>query len=305
MTDITGLTNALTDVIIRVTDIELQKVGLTKGFFHEKSSFDYEQLLQILVGRKIKTVQGGSPANVIHGAARMGLKTALFGTVGGDDFGKKYVKALQKARVQCLFSWQEGASGMCYTLVTPDGEKTSFARLGVAGMYNPDLERLKETKLFHTSGYELLTNPAWVMDAIEYAKKLKRKVSFDLADPDAIVAQRWNLEDLLEGEQIDILFATEEEAEKLTGYHGVKALRQLSCPISVLKKGSKGSYVREGGKNYRIPVYKTEVINTNGAGDAYAAGFLFGYLKKFAVEECGRMGSYLASRVCGREKARF
>ena len=101
----------------------------------------------------------------------------------------------------------------------------------------------------------------------------------------------------------DILFATEEEARELTGKPPFKALEELAkiCPITILKRGKKGSVVRTGNKNYKIQAYPTKLKNTCGAGDAYTAGFFSFYTNEFPVEECGRMGSYIASRVCASE----
>lgn len=292
--DIAGLTNALTDVIVSVTDDELKEFNLRKGVFN--SNVD-ARVYEIISRRKAKMFHGGSSANVIHGAAALGLNAALFGTVGNDECGESYIQHVKEARIISCVSIADGPSGLCYTLVSSDGEKTAFAKIGVAGAYNFDIRQLEKTKIFHTSGYELLTNPQKTEETIDYAKKKGALISFDLACP-GVVRERKRLESLLDS--VSVLFTTEEEASALTT---VASLADLKCPVRVLKKGKNGSVVIQGKKAYAIPIYEVKVVNTNGAGDAYAAGFLFGYIRGFGAEECGHFGSYLASRVCAREEA--
>jgi len=298
MTDLAALTNAITDIIVEVTDRELNRIGLRKGFYNSKANISYEEFLEMISSKKSVSVPGGSPANVIHGASALSLETALLGTVGNDNYGQEYIKDLEKSNIKPLLNIAEGPSGLCYVLVTPDGEKTSTAKMGVAGRYDFDLGQLKQAKIFHTSGYELMTNPERTMETTDYAKKIGAKISFDLADPNAVERERKNMEELLDN--IDILFATEHEARELTGHGLNKSLDYLSetCTVVAIKKGKHGSVVKQGEESYNIPICDVKVVNTNGAGDAYAAGFLFGYSRGFPLKECGHVGSYFASRVC-------
>jgi len=302
MIELIGLTNAITDIIINVTDKELSELGLKKGFRNKTKEISYNHFFEIVKGKSFKAFQGGSPANVIYGATYLGIKTALFGVVGDDEYGHIYLESLINRNIKSFFNLIKGKSGLCYILVTPDGEKSSIPAMGVAGNYDFDLNKLTNAKFFHTSGYELLTNPERTEEMIDYAKKIGTKTSFDLSDPYVIKKQRRNIEDIIRN--IDVLFMTIDEAYELTGYQQNDALNELSkvCKIIAMKKGKKGSTVREGDREYEIPIYKTKVINTNGAGDAYAAGFLASYIKGLNIEICGCDGSYLASKVCGIEE---
>ncbi|MBI5149047.1 adenosine kinase [Candidatus Pacearchaeota archaeon] len=286
---IAGLTNAITDIIINVSYSELNRLGIKKGFHNSKENIPYLEFLK-LIEKPCVHATGGSTGNVIIGAANLGVTTALFGTVGDDSYGEEYIKEIESKGINSLINIEKGESGLCYLFITPDGEKTSISAMGVAGRYNFDLFQLKEAEIFHTSGYELMTNPSRVKETLEYAKTIGAKLSFDLSDPSAIIRQRENIEDILKSTHI--LFATEEEALELD--YEISEL----CPIAILKKGERGSIVMQGKNKFVIPIYKVEVQGTNGAGDAYSAGFLAEYLKGSNLEACGHAGSSYAAKIC-------
>jgi sugar/nucleoside kinase (ribokinase family) len=303
MTDLTGLTNAITDILIEVSEEELNQLGFKKGFTNGLDHDTYRKFKTFFLGEKTVIRPGGSPFNVVYSASVLGLETALFGSIGNDFTGLDYISSLHKAGINSLLSISEGKSGICNVLITPDGEKTSFSIIGVAKKFDFDLSKMKETKIFHTSGYELLTNPERTKESIEYAKNIGAKLSFDLADPSVIKYQRKNIENIVE--KTDILFVTEEEAGELTGIYTEESIRLISsiCPIIAYKKGKNGSIASNGREQHKIPIYEVKVVNTCGAGDAYAAGFLFGYIKGFSIQKCGYFGSYIASRICARNES--
>ncbi len=302
MKDLISLTNAITDVIIEITEEEIIALGLKKGFSNIKANGSYEEFLNFISMKSQTIVAGGSPANVSRTASRLGLETAVLGTVGNDIYGDNFIKNLRELNVTSLLSVADGASGVCYIMVSPDREKTGIPVLGVSEKYNINLNNLYNVKVFHTSGYELMTNAHEVIKSIEYAKKNGASISFDLGDPRVIKSNGNESASLLD--KIDILFGTDSELGALSDHTG-RSIKDLSvaCPIVIMKKGEKGSVVWGGGREYNIPIYKVKVVNTNGAGDSYSAGFLFGYLRNFGLEECGHMGSYIASRVCGMKEA--
>lgn len=296
--DLAGLTNALTDIIVNVSEKELALLGISKGAYKVLSSAQKENLFEILSKKEKKLSAAGSPANVIFNSAILGLDTALLGTIGNDTFGKKYLNELNKLKISPILGIKNGDSGTCYVLLTPDGERTCIANMGVAGSFNFDLKNLKQAKIFHTSGYELISNPQRVMESIYYAKKIGAKISFDLADASMIRKQRSCIEEIVK--KTDILFMTEEESKELTAMSSLESLNVMSkiCDFTILKKGSKGSIVQHHKEKYEIPIYPVKVISTCGAGDAYASGFLFAHTRNFPLRECGNMASYIASRVC-------
>lgn len=287
MVDLLGLTNAMTDVVVNVTDAELSWWGLEKGHVNGIVNVPYASFLKEIAGREM-TQPAGSPANVIYTAASLGLSTALIGCVGNDALGRAYIQAARRRGIKSLITTQRGQSGLCFILVTPDGERTSVAVKGVSDQFTGTRQK---AHAFHTSAYELLANPVQTDCMMNYAKQHGTIISFDLADSN-VVKKAHDIDKILS--LTDILFATEDEAAVLES--------ELRCPILVLKRGMKGSVVFSD-KTYLIPSYRTKVVNTNGVGDAYAAGFLFGYLHNFSLEECGHMGSYLASRICSMQGA--
>lgn len=302
--DLVALSNALTDIIVNVEKEDLNALKIKTGSTTGLSHINPVILSQILKKTNPKYLPAGSPANTIFNASALGLKTALIGNVGYDDIGKKYVKQLEKAKIKSDLKQTKGKSGICCILVTPDGERTILADLGVSWdfPYISQLENIN-SNIFHTSGYEVASNPDKAKRIINYLKNKGAKLSFDLASESTIKHHRKTIEQVVE--KTDILFATEEEAQEFIGASPLASLEILTeiCPIVAFKKGSKGSIIRKGKEEYKIPIYKTKLVNTCGAGDSYAAGFLFAYLKGFSLEECGRMGSYIASRVCNSEKS--
>lgn len=302
--DMIGLTNALMDIIVEVSDEELERFGLKKGFYNRRSELDVDGILRMVADRDKKLVPGGSPANTMHGAAKLGLSTALLGTVGTDDYGREYIIQNMGDNLLAMMKVVDGQTGAVYILVTSDGEKTSFADVGVAANYDHDISGI-DSAFFHTSGYELCTNPEKTLELALGAARKGMRLSFDLADPKMVVKQVKNIERLLS--RVEVLFTTEEEAQELTGYLPESALRALSCTckIVVMKKGSKGSVVRTRDSQFEIPVFPAKVVDTDGAGDAYAAGFLAAYVKGLGIEKCGSMGSAFAAAVCSVKGARY
>lgn len=303
--DLIALGNALTDITVKVKEKELKDLGMKKGDVSGIRRVNSDLFSKIISEKKQEICQAGSSSNTVFNASKLGLKTGLIGSVSYDSIGEFYLETLKKYNIKEIFNITEGKSGICYILVTPDGERTNIPDLGVSGNFNPDYEKLNslETRIFHTSGYEVASNPDKAKEIINYFKDKGAKISFDLAADSMIRGQRKTIENIVE--KTDILFATEEEAKELTGKTPFKALAELSkiCPIVSLKRGKKGSVVKQKNERYKISIYPTKLINTCGAGDAYAAGFLFAYLQKFNLEECGRMASYIASRVCGIESS--
>ncbi len=302
MVELIGLTNAVTDITIDVTDEELQRIGLQKGFRNDHAQMPYDEFIEFVRGKEKTISPAGSSANVVYTAARLGLETALLGSVGNDAYGSNYLQSLDECGISSYVDVSDGQSGVCYILITPDKERTSLFCSGVSGVFEFELERINDVKLFYTTGYELITNPEKTIEAIRYMTSRGTEIAFDLADPSVINLQRGNLEGILEC--VDILFSTEYEAEELLqrSFQLEEGLSNI-CPIVALKKGKNGSVVFSGKERYEIPIHPVNVLNTNGAGDAYAAGFLAGYIGGRPLEECGRMASYVASQVVGIREA--
>jgi sugar/nucleoside kinase (ribokinase family) len=305
MAHIIGLTNALTDIIVPVTKEDLRKLNVREGTTNSFSKIDKSVVNDILVRQKPVYFTAGSTANVIFNCDKLGLETALMGTLGNDKVGRDYIKKLDKTNIFYVINKTKGQSGRVYVLVTPDGERTQLTAQGVAGEFSFSTNPLPiENDIFHTSGYEVASNPERALELIgEFTYGKKTLLSFDLASESMIRHARKPIEEIVQ--KLDILFTTEEEAKELTGKDPHDALEYFSkfVPITILKKGKNGSVVRKKNEQYEILAYPAKIINTCGAGDAYAAGFLFSQIKGFSLEECGHWGSFVASRICARKES--
>ncbi len=300
MKDLVAITNAMTDLIVDADYNELEKFGLKKGTYISSENIDFEKFLAYVSEKEKIIMPGGSPANVACGVRHFGLSAGVISTIGNDETGKAYVKDLEKRGIGHFIDTLEGRSGVCYTLITADGERTFVTDMGVAGKFNINLDVLEDYSLLHTSAYELASDKYQIMNAIEYFHEtLKKPVSFDLAAENTVKENLAGIEELIKN--VDILFATEQEVKELGA-----APWQILCDIVVLKKGEMGSIIYVNGMSYTIPVYRVNVVDMNGAGDAYTAGFLSGKIMKyFTIRNCGELGSVFAGQICARRGARI
>lgn len=300
MRDLLVLTNALTDLVRRATEREIARRGLRKGHAHMNDGhFETTDLNGCLI------VHGGSPGNVAAGAARLGLSCGLIGAVGKDEIGRSYAGDISTRGIENHLRMVEGASGRCWVLVTPDGERTMAVDLGVSPKFDIVPDTFGSYRAFHTSGYELISNPPETWKAIRSAKESGALVSFDVADPGVIRALGNDLRRA--ADEADVLFANEAEARELTGLDPEQALLGLAKPGKkvVVKLGARGSLVWSEQKQWHIPARPTRVLDTTGAGDAYAAGFLGALLRDKTPEECGHQGTEFAAQICAIEGARL
>ena len=297
--DMAGLSNLYTDIIVSVGDGELEKLGVKKGSWTSAKKVDGKILEEVVRGKERRVCYAGSPANTVFNCANLGLATMMFGSLGQDEIGRGYREELQRAGIKQNIASVCGKSGMIYALISLDGERTFIAEKGVAGNFGFDYRDLKDVRLLHTSAYELETNKEVTKRCIKMVKENGGEISFDMAGVSSVRSMRGEIENILG--DVDIMFITEEEAEEFGGESPYKVFKKLSkvCGKVALKKGACGSSVREGCREYHIPIYETKVVTTCGAGDGYAAGFLFGYLKDFSIKGCGEWGSEVASNVCG------
>jgi sugar/nucleoside kinase (ribokinase family) len=191
-------------------------------------------------------------------------------------------------------------SGFCTVLISPDSERTMATYLGVASELNVDDisdELFKGYDIFHIEGY-LLQNHDLIHKAIVTAKKLGLEVSLDLASYNIVEENREFLHQIIEN-HVDIVFANEEEAVTFSQKSIEDSLSYIAekTKIAVVKVGAKGSYVMQGGQKEVIKPFTANCIDTTGAGDLYASGFLYAYVKGYDLQRCGKTGSYLAAQI--------
>jgi fructokinase len=292
--DIVAITNALTDVIIPATQKEMEMFG--KG----EITPDYLEQIVASEKRKIKLIPGGSPANVVANASYLGASCGLVGTIGDDEIGELYRKDLKKNKIEDFLESAEGKSGICYTLISPSKERHFLSLLNVSNEFYVPYD-VVDFNLFHTSAYELITDKDSVIESIAKVKENNNIVSFDLADENIL---KGNIEEIIDASfYADIIFANEEET-KAFGIENREAYTHCGG-IFVSKLGANGSRIYKNSQTIKIPPYECKMVNTNGAGDAYAAGFLVSYLQGEKLVVCGNEASKLAARVCECDGARL
>jgi sugar/nucleoside kinase (ribokinase family) len=309
MARIIGLGNALVDIIVFLDDdLILEQLKLPKGSMQlvdiEKSGLirkACEHLPSAFAG-------GGSAANTIHGIARLGLETSFIGKIGQDDYGEIFRDDLIKSNIRPILLISQTHSGRAVALISPDSERTFATHLGAAiEMTIEELlpEHFEGHSIFHIEGY-IVQNNALLETAVRLAKSHGLEVSLDLASFN-VVEENLDFLKRIVNEYVDIVFANEEEARSFTGKQPGEALDELArlARIAVVKVGKDGSLVKSGKEQYHIPAIRAAVVDTNGAGDIYAAGFLFGLSQGWPLDKCGRAGALLAGKIIEQKGARL
>ncbi len=296
-----GMGNALVDIMtILTTNDVLTKFNLPKGSMQLVDQMLYLTIQEDTDHLNKQLASGGSAANTIHGIAKLGVKTGFIGKVGTDKMGQFFKTDLSANNIAPFLIESETPSGVATALVSPDSERTFATYLGAAcelEAQNINHEHFDSYDIFHIEGY-LVQNHELIETAIKTAKSKNLKVSIDMASYNVVESNLEFLKRIIK-EHVDIIFANEEEARSFTGMEPEEAVYELGkyCDIAVVKTGSKGSLILKDGNVIRVEGRKANAIDTTGAGDIYAAGFLFGIANNLPLEICGKIGTILATKV--------
>ena len=301
MKKIIGIGNALTDVLFQISDNQpLEQFLLPKGSM-QLINTELSSLIQsTLSNLPREMVAGGSAANTVNGIACLGGHVGFIGKVGDDEIGRFYLEDLAHNGVSASMITSDMPSGNCTVLISPDGERTMCTYLGAASELKADdlsAEQFEGYALLHIEGY-LVNDYELIETAVKLAKQQGLMVSIDLASYNVVDANKDFLKYLIQ-DYVDIVFANEEEAKSLTGKAPREALDEIAemCAVAVVKEGVKGSYVKTMGKIWHIDAVKANCVDTTGAGDLYAAGFLYGWTCGCGWEQCGEIGSLVAAKT--------
>jgi sugar/nucleoside kinase (ribokinase family) len=310
--DVVGIGNAIVDIIGRCDDGFLSKHDLAKGFMRLIDAGQADKLYGVM-GPAIER-SGGSAANTIAGLASFGGRGAFIGRVADDQFGKVFWHDIHSAGV--AFQTDPATSGVptavCLILVTPDGERTMNTFLGASTELGPDevdAGMIAASKITYLEGY-LFDKPAAkeaFHAAASIAAKAGRKTALTLSDAFCVDRHRTDFRKLVKSE-IDILFANEKEITALYEVNSfdeaVSAVRG-ECEIAVLTRSEAGSLIITANETVQVrPAPVAKVVDATGAGDLYAAGFLFGFTRNLKLADCGRLGSLAAAEVISHIGAR-
>jgi len=302
MSRILGLGNALVDLLMIVDDSFVESLSFEKGTMNHIDLNMAKDILKRSSSIKKERVTGGSVANAINGLSKLGVDTGYIGKIGEDEFGDFFKKEMKENGITPhLFRGEQG-TGTAICMISDDSERTFATYLGAAiELTSSDLslELFKGNTHFFLEGY-MVQNHELVIRSLEFAREAGLKIAIDLASFNIVEENVDFLKDSVK-EYVDIVFANEDEARVFTGKGSPRdAVLVLSefCSIAVVKIGSKGSLIIDENKiEYKIDPVKVVPVDTTGAGDFYAAGFLYGQSNNFSLDECGKIGSLLASRV--------
>jgi sugar/nucleoside kinase (ribokinase family) len=301
-TRITGIGNVLVDILINETDQFLEDLGKEKGGMTLVEDADIEHVLS-KTRQTPSVVPGGACCNTIVGVGNLGGETRFAGSRGDDAYGRLFEEQVIKCSVEPRLSLGSAATGKVVSVITPDAQRSMFTCLGASTELAPDSvtpDIFKDTAIAMVEGY-LLFNRDLMTAALKAAKAANAKIALDLASFEVVNASKDILDDLIT-EYVDILIANEDEAKAYTGESDEdRALEHLSRNVeyAVLKVGARGSYISHNKAVTRIaPVAGDVPKDTTGAGDLWAAGFLYGLAHGFSVEKSGQLGSACGYAVC-------
>ncbi|MCC5831641.1 MAG: adenosine kinase [Chlamydiales bacterium] len=298
-----GLGAPCLDYVIKAEEKDLARYGLKKGGSIE---IDADTLASILHDNTSLVFSGGCVANTIKGMATLGISCALTGKVGNDQMGAKIGSIFQEVGVTAFFTQSTYPTTQIACLVTPDGER-SFCSCAKTEREISEKElnpaHFKEIRLAYLSGYRLL-NGSYIEKSFRLAKEAGALVSFDLADSSIVDKYRERLWATIPA-YVDILFANEEEAYSLVGLPPKRAAAFLKnfCKIAIVKVGSNGCWISSKEGIFHSPGVPTQTVDTTGAGDLFAAGFLYAYLKGKPLPACAYLGNLAGSAAVERHGA--
>jgi sugar/nucleoside kinase (ribokinase family) len=304
--DVLGIGNAIFDVLVQTDEGFLAAHGMTKGGM---ALIDEARAASIYRDMGPATeISGGSAANTIVGLASLGARAAYVGKVRDDQIGRLYVHDIRAAGVTFETAPASGgpATGCSYILVTPDGERTMNTYLGAAQDLKPgdiDANEVAASAIVYLEGY--LWDPkdakAAFVKAATVAHDAGRQVALTLSDSFCVDRYRGEFLDLMRGRTVDLIFANEAELHSLYQTSDFDtAMRQLrsDTKLAVVTRSEKGCVVASKDGVIAVPAFPVgSIVDTTGAGDLFAAGFLFGLVRGAGHENAGRLGALAAAEV--------
>ena len=311
--DVLGIGNAIVDVIARAEDDFLAKQGMAKGGM---SLIDEPRAAAIYkdMGSAIES-SGGSAANTIVGAASFGARTAFVGKVKDDPLGKVFAHDIRAAGVafDTPMAKDGPATACCYVLVTPDGERTMNTYLGAAQNLRPsdiDPNVIGSAAITYLEGY--LWDPKDAKEAFVKAAKAahdaKRQVALTLSDAFCVGRYRDEFLGLIRNGTVDLLFANESELKSFyetSDFDTAAAALRKEAKLAAVTRSEKGCVVLTKDKVTEVPAFPiSKLVDTTGAGDLFAAGFLYGFARGADHATCGRFGGLAAAEVIQHMGAR-
>ena len=302
MKSILGIGNALTDVLAVLPDDSLLKTyHLPKGSMQHVDMETGDHLWEALKEYGVKYVPGGSAANTLTCTAIFGMPSGFIGKIGNDDLGNLFKSTMEQYGVKAQMLYSDKSSGRCMVFITGANAERTFADyMGATLELGPDdltPEQFEGYDYFHIEGY-LVQNQELISKAARLAKQAGCTISIDMASYTVVESNNAFFHNLVEN-YVDIVFANETEARAFTKMEPRDAIDELArhCQIAVVKVGKDGSMVQSKDEYYYIPAWPAATIDATGAGDTYAAGFLYAHSLGMPLKACGEIGSIIAAKV--------
>lgn len=298
---ILGFGNALMDIMVSLPDDSiLNQFNLPRGSMTLVDSQLSSAIYQATVNFQKEITAGGSAANTIHTFASLGGKAAFAGKIGSDELGNRFRDEFEQFGIVTYLSEGKEDTGRVMAMVSQDSERTMATYLGAAiGMLSGEVssEMMAGFDLVYVEGY-LVQNHELIETIFKTAKKCGLKTAIDLASYNVVEQNLAFLQRII-SEYVDILFANEEEALAFTGLEPEPALEKMAsmCSLAVVKLGKQGSIAQRGTERVKIDPVPTKSIDTTGAGDSYAAGFLYGLSEGATLKKCGQVASMVSSKA--------
>lgn len=299
---VTGVGSALIDLLIYENEDFLLRLGKQKGGMTLVPDLTIEEIMN-KTAKKPVVMPGGAACNTIVGIGKLGGDACFIGKRGEDAYGVLYEENIKKSNVSPLFYTSSSPTGKVLSIITPDAQRSMFTCLGASTELEPDSitpDLFHDSKIVLIEGY-LLFNPDLMMACLQSASKAGAMIALDLASFEVVQASKAILKDIII-KYIDILVANEDEAKAYTGFSDeIMALESLASDVQIaaLKIGSRGSHVFFKGETIKIDaVTGNPPKDTTGAGDLWAAGFLYGLANGYSVEKSGEIASACGYEVC-------
>ncbi|MFI3323762.1 MAG: adenosine kinase [Rikenellaceae bacterium] len=303
MKRVIGIGNALTDMLVNLkSDTVLGKYKLHKGSMTLVSSEFQGDIAKSVAGMPYSLSLGGSAGNTIRAMAQLGCKVGFIGKVGRDKTGDFFEQALINLGIEPMIFRGTDRSGRCMSLVSQDGERTMATSLGAA-------IEMSHTEIMPTlfDGYDclyvegyLVQDHSLIENVVKMAKAAGLKIAIDLASFN-VVEENVDFLRSLVTDYVDIVFANEDEARVFSGEEEpLNALQYISqyCELSIVKIGTKGALIKQGTQTVHVGIMAAaKRVDTTGAGDFYAAGFLAGLCSGLSLRQCGTIGAITAGKV--------
>ena len=299
---VVGIGSVLVDIIVPASEEFVGRAGVPKGGM---VYFDADTIQQVLhrADGKAQVVPGGAACNTILGVACLGGETRFLGKRGQDEFGHLFEEGLGRHRVDPFLIKAPTPTGRVLSLITPDSQRTMLTYLGAAAEMTPSeipANAFEGAAIALIEGY-LVYNRDLFLFALDQARAAGAKIVLDLASFTVVEENREFLEAVIQ-EYVDIVVANEDEATAFTGCReepaALEALANLA-DLAVLKLGARGSMIAAKGRVYCIEsIPADDIVDTTGAGDLWAAGFLYGLVNGMPLEVCGKLASVCGYEVC-------